>query len=44
MIYWRINKVNVRERPSVDPDSIATLIMTSGTTGKTEKEIYSICF
>ena len=32
-----MNKVTVRERPPVDPDSIATFIMTSGTTGETEE-------
>ena len=31
---------DVRPRPKIDPDSIATFILTSGTTGKKNKKIF----
>ena len=42
-IFKTMTKADVRERPSVDPDSIATLIMTSGTTGEMKEKIYDKC-
>ncbi|CAF2972495.1 unnamed protein product [Rotaria sp. Silwood2] len=37
-IFKSIKNNNLRERPIVDPDSIATFILTSGTTGKIQKQ------
>ncbi|CAF2640929.1 unnamed protein product [Rotaria sp. Silwood2] len=37
-IFKRIKTNDIRERPIIDPETIATFIMTSGTTGKIKQE------
>lgn len=33
-IIEKMNKADIRSRPTIDPDSVATLLLTSGTTGE----------
>jgi acyl-CoA synthetase (AMP-forming)/AMP-acid ligase II len=40
-IFKTMKSTDICERPIVDPDTVATFILTSGTTGNTENDTYT---
>ena len=41
-IFKTMKSTDIRERPKIDPNDIATFILTSGTTGKIQKRKYTL--